>query len=96
MVAYISFSRVRTLLSFGISECSSPAHSLHVFNAGLFSGWSILQSAAAYSLFLESSAHPSSHLSFANLGQGGGASRDAPLDELISPMRVTLNYIYRV
>ena len=88
-----SFSRVRPLLSFGMRECSSPTHSFHVFKAGLFSGWSILQSAAAHSLFLVRSAHPSSHLSFANSGEGEGASRDAPQDEVMSPKRITLNHI---
>ena len=56
----------------------------------------ILQSAAAHSLFLVRNAHPSSHLSFVNSGEVGGDSRDAPLDEIMSPIRVALNHIYRV
>ena len=72
VVADASFSRVRTPLSFSTREGSSPTHSFHVVNVGLFIGWSILQLAAAHSLFLVHSAHPSSHLSFANSGEGGG------------------------
>ena len=97
MAAFASFSGNRPLLSFGMRECSSPTHFFHVFKAGLFCGWSILQSAEAHRLFLVRSSHPSSHLSFAISGEGEGVSRDAPPDEIMSPIRITLNRIlYRV
>ena len=92
VVAYASFNIVWTLLSLGMRECSSPTHSFHVFNAGLFSGWSILQSAAVHSLFLVRSAHLSSYLNSTNSGEGG-ASRDAPLEEILPPIRITLNHV---